>query len=121
MKTELLEKTSTPVYKYCNICKQTKLVTLFHRDRGGLNSNCASCCNSYSRKWRLAHPDYQREWMFRQNDYYRNWANAHPNYQMERYHRIQEEAGCHWKPISFLSAHRLIQALETAEVVEIKL
>jgi len=37
----------------------------------------------------------------------------------ERYHRIQEEAGCHLKPRDFYPGYCVLKALEIAEVVEI--
>ena len=41
-------------------------------------------------------------------------------YQRERYHKLQEEAGFHIIDVSrFVPGLRLLQALETAEVVEI--
>lgn len=41
-------------------------------------------------------------------------------YNKERYHRIQEEAGCHMRVQDFYPGFRLLKALQTAEVVEIK-
>ena len=42
-----------------------------------------------------------------------------PEYQRERYHRTQDEAGCHSHTAIFYPAIRLIRSLEGAEVVEI--
>jgi len=61
--------------------------------------------------WNKAHPNY-----------YRDWFLAHPHYQMERYHRIQEEYGSHSGDITgILYVGRFVRALETAEIVEIKI
>lgn len=120
---ELLEKTSTPVYKWCPDCKQWKLVAEFHRATSrydGREVYCKICKlirikhyfatergrearRRYSHSkagiaWRLAHSDYYREW----------------------YHRIQDEACHYYPPRTFHLAYRFIKALETAEVVEIK-
>ena len=39
----------------------------------------------------------------------------------ERYHQIQDEAGCHYAPESFYPAYRFLKGIEAAQVVEIKL
>lgn len=42
-------------------------------------------------------------------------------YEMERYYKIQAEAGYYHHITTFYPGHRFLKALETAEVVEIKL
>jgi len=57
----------------------------------------------------------------RQKDtgYGKFWYEMHPSYNREKYHRVQDEAGCHAR-IDWYPGYRIIKALETAEVVEIK-
>ena len=53
------------------------------------------------------------------SQYKRERREHYTQLEREYYHRIQDEAGCHVKPRVFYPAYRLIQALKTAEVVEI--
>ena len=146
METELLEKTSTPAYKRCGSCSGIKILSDFSRNKthkDGLQEECRVCSNEYGRQWRMAHPDYSEQWRRTHPDYFRQWFQKYYNtpwgYAMfqekserdilsgqaaicnrERYHAIQDEAGCHRSIQDFYPAYRLLKALEHAEVVEIK-
>ena len=46
-------------------------------------------------------------------------SEQYAGYERERYHRIQEEAGCHQKLRDFYQGYRIIKALANAEMVEV--
>lgn len=132
----LLEKTSTQASKRCCHCKRYRMVGDFWRNKSrgdGLQPACKEC--EYERKkeymkeymkkylpgWRFQNPNYFVEWHKSHPNHYKDWVQAHPLYKVERYHRIQDEAGCHRSMEDFYPAYRFLKALETAEVVEIKL
>lgn len=53
---------------------------------------------------------------------YRRYDETHPDEPgsyMARYHRLQEEMGCHSSPYEVSRGYRILKALEGAEVVEI--
>ena len=95
---------STQVYKKCPKCGKEKPKTEFFKDwrrKDGLYSYCKPCHNAVTY-------DYKR----------RNREFA-TQIERNRYHRIQEEAGCHLKLRNFYPGYRLIRDLLVAEVVEI--
>lgn len=100
MQTELCARMSTQAYKRCPRCKGRKPRDAFYWVRSrydGLDGYCKVCRESY-RKALGYYADLERE----------------------RYHRIQDEAGCHWGVRSFYPAYRFLKALENAEIVEVK-
>lgn len=48
-----------------------------------------------------------------------NHEYAASGHRRERYHKIQDEAGCHMRVQDFCPGYRLIQSLTNAEVVKI--
>ena len=69
----------------------------------------------FDRYWRYNHsPKGLARW--RKSEQGRG---SRADYKRERYHRIQEEAGCYWDIQDFYPAYRLLKALEDAEVVEV--
>lgn len=102
MKTELLEKTSTPLFDAKEIAAR-----FFWLNRNG--------CIRYHMKKRVELLETlrrnSREWQRKngnRNEYRRKW-----------YARVTDEAGCHMKLRDFHPAYRFIKELETAEIVEI--
>ena len=56
----------------------------------------------------------------REREYYKKRKRERSNYRMEHYYKIQDDANCHSTVNNWYPAYRLSKALETAEVVEIK-
>ena len=128
---EQLEKTSMPLYKRCCHCKTTKPISGFWKDKSrvdGLENKCKICdttrCTEYYMRNR--NKKIKRQAEYDKSDrgklvyslYVASGRCAQS--QRERYYRIQDSFGRHngirdWHP-----GYRIIRALETAEVVEIK-
>ena len=107
MKTGQSEKTYTQVYKTCSTCEVTFSIEMFLKriDRkSGRRSQCKFC--------------FGRSSAASKKRYYEKNKQHHFAVMRERYHKIQEEAGCHMKVRVFYPAYRIIKALETAQVVE---
>lgn len=145
MKTEQLEKISTLAFnskyplKHCWCCKSWKPINEFCMNRStsdSYNYRCRQCGAEYkhSERGRMSQQrydhsekgiacDYRYRATAKRREYMKiwnkQWRATHPTYMMERYYRIQDEAGCHFKVESFYPAYRFIKSLETAEVVEI--
>lgn len=168
MKTGLLEKTSTPAFKGCSHCKETKPISEFSKNRrrkDGYASQCKVCvaARNYEYYHKRGGADVTRHygqsergkasgWKYNQSEKgrARQWKHNHSPkgfarndrmrqtekfratqerfyakhggraaYDRECYHRIQDEAGCHYDPQTFYPGYRFIKALETAEIVEI--
>ena len=66
---------------------------------------------------RLRFDHSEKRKMIQERFYAKHGGQA--TYEVGNYHRIQEEAGCHWDVPIFYPAYRFIKALENAEVVEI--
>ena len=133
-----LEKTSTLQYKRCWCCRETKPTDNFYRDRSradGHSNRCKQCSREYwqSGKGKLTRKRYSQSWKGmlshdRCNARYYNSAKGQEWWKIyalsgrktelarENYHRIQGEAGCHWKPRTFYPAYRLLKALAEEEI-----
>jgi len=142
-----LDQTSTPQFKRCNKCGEIKPIDKFERGRGVCYS-CRYQENRLERmkstmryqatdrgreKHRIAQRVYSQtdkgHWkkllnasLHRQkhNESNKKWRINHPDYEKKRCHWIQDKYGCHRKVINWYPAARLLEALETAEVVEVK-
>jgi len=95
---ELLEKTSTQVFN--------KYYRYNHSEKGR-----ARRLRFYNTPWGYAHDREKAERAI--------LSGESAKWHRERYHEIQEEAGCYHCPDTFYPAYRFIKALETAEIVEI--
>lgn len=150
MKTELLEKTSTPASKKCWDCGQLKPIEQFCRNASkpdGFGNWCKVCRYNFphSEKGKLARRIYERryyqsekgklvkrrkdqkyynsEWGYAMHAFHRErytLSGQRAKYLKERYHRIQDEAGYYHHTETFYPAYRFLKALENAPVVEIK-
>lgn len=142
MKTELLEKTSTPQFKGCCHCREIKPVLGFNKDRSrkdGYDPRCKACTIARNSEWYRKRGGAEVRWKYNHSP--RGYALAgkyrqtekcrlsserfyakhggQAAYEREGYHKIQDGAGCHWEVRSFYPGYRFLKALETAEVVEI--
>ena len=149
IKMELLEKTSMPRFdrkiadaKYRRSEKGKIVQKRYnHSDKGRATRRVMQRRYGSSEKGRATHRRYWQSEKGRvmgraQSQRYRNtpwgyavlreWVERNTlsgklaEYERERYHRIQDEAGCHSKIGTFYPAYRFLKALENAEIVEVK-
>lgn len=76
--------------------------------------------SEYQRRWRERHPGLNSIRVMESKK--RHWSRFlayQCKYERERYHRIQDKAGCYSDIRDFYPGYRILKALETAEVVEI--
>ena len=130
-----LGQTSTPQFKYCWQCRQWCVAGAFHKNSissDGLHTVCKMCRAEWGRRYRhtlrgkevyrKAKARYRRtnKGQLKHQAGVRKWQNRYPHYKTERYHRLQDEYGCHRGIEDWYPAARLLKALETAEIVEVK-
>ncbi len=127
-----LDQTSMPQFKQCSNCGETKSITKFgvHPTcKGGYRGICEKCRYAFVNRpykntpngilanYRYWANDKGKETLLRNS---KKFNETHPEYPKIRYHELQEKYGCHHLVGDWYPAARLIEALETAPIVEIK-
>ena len=138
-----LGQTSTPQFKRCSCCHIKKPISEFWRNKSMKDEHSAQCiiCNKNSnnkyfqsgkgqlnrKKYKCSEKGKNAERRYNESDAgvardkrYRQSGKAILT-ERNRYYKLQDKYGCHHNLRDWYPAARLIEALETAPIVEIKL
>jgi len=109
----------TQAYKRCCKCGEVKPLINFHKDRGA-KDGCHYACKECRRiEWLLYYSNPISKERKRQWKQALIQSGESAKYDNERYHKIQDRFNCHRTVPDWYPAARLIEALETAPIVEI--